>query len=357
MSWVAAGRLLEAVHDDVALTQVVGELAAQLGARSFFGAFGLEGSLHGVAANNGWWTGDQLQLYEREFLAHDPCAAAMLAHWRPQQVIDLERVIGTENFARSRLYQDFIRPLGDDTFRSLGLPFEGLSGKGAVTFQRGERQARFGNEEIALLAHAAPELAQIFVLRARMSGLDQAVVQRSAALDALEETLLVLRPDARLVHANRLGEAELRGARLIELHDGVVRPVGRDERGPFRALLAAAASPGCPPGCGMRLRAADGARGDVLAVALLDGTVLVSIGSTRSAGMAERLRAIYGLSPGEADVALRLYAGEAIEQIAALRGTSRHTVRLQVRAICDKMDCSRQVEIVARVAALPRIGQ
>jgi len=356
MSWVAAGRLLEAVHDDAALTEVVGALAARLGARSFFGAFGLEGELSGVVANNGWWDSEQIDLYQQEFLAHDPCAAAMLAHWRPQQVIDLERVIGTDNFARSHLYQDFIRPMGDDTFRSLGLPFEGLSGKGAVTFQRGVAQARFGNEEIALLAQVAPDLAQVFVLRARMTGLDEAVVQRGAALDALEDTLLVLRSDARLVHANRRGEAELRRARLIALHEGTVRPVGRDDRGPFRAMLAAAVLPECPPGCGMRLSAADGTRAEVLAVPLLDGTVLVSIGNAPAPDIAQRLRSLYGLSPGEADVALRLSAGETIEQIAGQRGTSRHTVRLQVRAICDKMDCSRQAEIVIRVAALPRIG-
>ena len=30
MSWVAAGRLLEAVHDDAALTEVVGALAARI---------------------------------------------------------------------------------------------------------------------------------------------------------------------------------------------------------------------------------------------------------------------------------------------------------------------------------------
>jgi DNA-binding CsgD family transcriptional regulator len=357
MSWVAAGRLLEAVHDDTAFTQVVGELAAQIGARSFFGAFGLSGSMEAVVASNGWWTGPQLDLYERDFLAVDPCAAALLANWRPQQVIDLERVIGSENIARSRLYQDFIRPMGDDTFRALGLPFEGVAGKGAITFQRGEHQARFGNEEIARLVQAAPELAQLFILRSHMARLDQAVVQRGAALDAMDEPLLIVRRDARLVHANCGAELELRLARVIELHGGMVRAVGRDDRGPFRAMLAAAGAGDRAPGGGVRMVDAKGNAIEALAVALLDGTVLVSLGATRTAGMGERLREIYGLSPGEADVAIRLWAGETVDQIAAGRGTSRHTVRLQVRAICDKMGCSRQVEIVSRIAALPRLRQ
>ncbi|QYU68768.1 helix-turn-helix transcriptional regulator [Leptolyngbya sp. 15MV] len=356
MSWVAAGRLLEAVHDDDALTQVVAELATQIGARSFFGGFGLEGGLNAVVANNGWWTGEQLILYDRDFLALDPCAAAMLDNWRPQEVIDLERVIGPENFERSRLYQDFIRPMGDDTFRALGVPFEAGSGKGAITFQRGVTQARFGREEIALLSRAAPDLARLFVLRARLAGNDRAIAQRSAALDALEEALIVVNGDARLVHANRRAEDELRRACAIALHEGRVRPASRADWRAFDVMLAMAASPDCPPGHGMRLSSSDGAHVDLAAVPLLDGTVLLAFGGARSPGIADLLRTIYGLSPGEVDIAMQLWDGETVERIADRRGTSRHTVRLQVRAICDKMGCSRQVEIVSRIAALPRVG-
>ncbi len=356
MSWVAAGRLLEAVHDDDALTQVVAELASQIGARSFFGGFGLDGGLHGVAANNGWWTGEQLEVYGRDFLALDPCAAAMLDNWRPQEVIDLERVIGSDNFERSRLYQDFIRPMGDDTFRALGVPFETGSGKGAITFQRGVAQARFGRDEIARLRFAAPDLARLFALRARMMGMDRAIAQRGAALDALEEALIVVRGDARLVHANRRAEAELRHCAAVELHEGKVRPVNPCDRGPFAAMLAMAASPDCPPGHGMRLSPREGQRIDMVVVPLLDGTVLLALGGLRAPGVPDLLQTIYGLSPGEVDIAMQLWEGETIERIADRRQTSRHTVRLQVRAICDKMDCSRQVEIVSRIAALPRVA-
>lgn len=356
MSWVAASRLLEAVHDDEALTDVVSILSGQLGARSFFGAFGLEGGLQGVVANNGWWDHAQLALYDREFLALDPCAAAMLANWRPQQVIDLEREIGSDNFERSRLYQDFIRPMGDDTFRALGLPFEGPAGKGAITFQRGIAQPRFGSDEVALLTHSATELAQIFILRARIAGMDQAVRERSAALDAVDEALLILRPDGLLVHANSRAESELRRGRLIRLERGRVRPVGRADFARFETMLAQAAAPGSPPGGGMHLVGPGPVSADVVAVRLLDGSVLLSVSNPVMPDVTARLRSIYGLSAGEADIAVRLWAGETVEQIALGRGTSRHTVRFQIRTICLKMDCSRQIEIVTRIAMLPRVG-
>lgn len=356
MDWVGSSRLLEAVHDDEAFTDVLSILSQKLGARSFFGAFGLEGRLKGVVADNGWWSSSQLALYSQKFLAVDPCAEAMLTNWRPQQVIDLELEIGAEAFERSRLYQDFIKPMGDDTFRALGLPLEGPAGKGAITFQRGITQPRFGNEEVALLTQAAAALSQIFVLRAHFIGMDQAVRERSAALDAVDEALLILRPDGRLIHANSRAEAELRLARLIRLKNGRVEPVQRACVRRFEMLLDKAAASDTPPGGGLHLTGTGLVSADVVAVRLLDGTVLVSVSNPVMPDVSARLSSIYGLSAGEADIAVRLWSGETVEQIALGRGTSRHTVRFQIRNICLKMDCSRQIEIVARIAMLPRVG-
>lgn len=66
----------------------------------------------------------------------------------------------------------------------------------------------------------------------------------------------------------------------------------------------------------------------------------------------EHLRAVYGLSQAEAEVAVALADGLSVERIAADRGVSASTVRSQLRAMFAKMDIHRQGELVARVRDL-----
>lgn len=64
------------------------------------------------------------------------------------------------------------------------------------------------------------------------------------------------------------------------------------------------------------------------------------------------LQSIYHLTVSEADVALRLSTGQSPETIAATRGTSLGTVRVQIRALYSKLDVHRQSELVARIKHL-----
>jgi DNA-binding CsgD family transcriptional regulator len=64
------------------------------------------------------------------------------------------------------------------------------------------------------------------------------------------------------------------------------------------------------------------------------------------------LQSAYHLTAAEADVALRLSNGQRPENIAATRGVSLGTVRVQIRTIFTKLDVHRQSELVARVKHL-----
>lgn len=85
------------------------------------------------------------------------------------------------------------------------------------------------------------------------------------------------------------------------------------------------------------------------------GGAPLAIVVVRTAKLRERggaLRSAFGLTRAEADVALALSEGEALEQIAARRGSSIATVRTQVQAIYGKMDVHRQAELAAAVRRL-----
>ncbi len=66
-----------------------------------------------------------------------------------------------------------------------------------------------------------------------------------------------------------------------------------------------------------------------------------------SPGLADHLRALYELSPAEADLARLLCDGHSIEQVAEIRGVSLHTVRAQLKACFGKTGTRRQGEFVA----------
>ena len=354
MGWVATARLVEAIYDAEAFADVVGELAQRIGARSFFGGFGLEGGLSDFAIDNGWWSAEQIALYGSAYLDHDPCVGAMLSNWRPQQVLDLERLIGGREFEHSLLYQDFIRPMGDDTFRALGVPFELAGGKGAVTFQRGIGQAKFSEEEKAALERFAPALAQLFAARGKIVALENTAQRHRGLADSFGRPMMNLTSAGRLVEANAAGSALLKAGQVLELHEGFVRPPAIRMRQSFKdALSAIAAQPGAGMS-GLRLTRPDAPPDEAIALPQMDGTILLEIMPAAAPDLSADLQRIYGLSPSESQVATLLCDGHSIGEIAELRNVSIHTVRLQVRSVAAKMGCSRQVDIVRRIAALPR---
>lgn len=354
MAWVATARLIEAIHDSEAFTDVIGELAKSIGARSYFGGFGLEGGLGDFAIDNGWWSPEQIAIYGNEFIAHDPCVDAMLSNWRPQEVLDLESLIGGRQFEQSLLYQGFIRPIGDDTYRALGVPFEVANGKGAVTFQRGRNQSKFSDEDKATLARAAPALAQLFAARGKLVSLEASAQRHRGLADSFGRPLINVLPNGRLVEANTAGIEFLRRGEVLELHDGLVRPPAIQLRQPFyNALIQVAALPGSGMS-GIRLSRYDAPPDEAIALPMPDGSILLEIMPFVAPDISADLKRIYGLSPSEAQIAGLLCDGYSTGEISELRDTSIHTVRLQVRSIAAKMGCSRQVDIVRRIAALPR---
>jgi DNA-binding CsgD family transcriptional regulator len=63
------------------------------------------------------------------------------------------------------------------------------------------------------------------------------------------------------------------------------------------------------------------------------------------------LRTAFGLTAGEADLALALAAGERLGRIAAQRGVSIETVRTQLKSIFLKTKTRRQSDLVRVVQA------
>lgn len=90
-------------------------------------------------------------------------------------------------------------------------------------------------------------------------------------------------------------------------------------------------------------------------VDLFGGSRVLVVARTRrlaDAHKAALLQSVYGLTAAEADVAVQIASGKAADAIAAARGVSTGTVRLQIKTLLAKVGVTRQVEFVARLGML-----
>lgn len=71
------------------------------------------------------------------------------------------------------------------------------------------------------------------------------------------------------------------------------------------------------------------------------------------------LRALYGLTPAQTEIANGLLTGYTLDEIACLRKVSVGTVRQQLKSIMGKAGVSRQSDLVKLLMTLPpaaRVG-
>jgi len=67
---------------------------------------------------------------------------------------------------------------------------------------------------------------------------------------------------------------------------------------------------------------------------------------------AQLLIRTFGLTPAEADIAIRLAAGQLRTEIARARGVSTETLKVQLRSIYEKTGCGRESQLVRLVGLL-----
>jgi DNA-binding CsgD family transcriptional regulator len=123
----------------------------------------------------------------------------------------------------------------------------------------------------------------------------------------------------------------------------------------LRSVDAAPGSPAPDDAMGVRMRGRSGrwyavhasaAEGDSLACAGHRVVVLTPLGGGERASILARL---YGLSPREREVVVRIARGDSGKQIAAALGLSAHTVQAHIDNACTKIGARGRRELVARL--------
>jgi DNA-binding CsgD family transcriptional regulator len=272
--------------------------------------------------------------------------AGLVPAWRlalPQgRVVRSSEMQANAVFARSAFYNEAIRPMGD---------FYGLVAQVArdhrrdcfVCLHRPKDAKDFSAKDVATLRRLTPHLAAALRIEERLGGLRMQAAGAQAALDRLEDGVLLLDAHAKPVFANRAAEsllarepdlaaalARLAGPGRRELRQGGAFDIMREARQPLRLRVA-------PVG-------AAGEASWLAAYAVATAFVSDPEATTRQRG--EIFAKTYSLTPAEARFAAEIAMGDGRAAAARRLKISPSTAQAHLSRIFEKTGTHRQAELV-----------
>jgi DNA-binding CsgD family transcriptional regulator/PAS domain-containing protein len=220
-------------------------------------------------------------------------------------------------------------------------------------------------ERVDLVNAIVPHLQQALRTQHHLEELKREAADVADAVDSMPAAVLVVGPKASVMHANSVAETTLsgtgalgvRGGRLRAAHGGADDDLQRsvtDALGLTEVGARRGSSLLCPRRDGRRplvlhVFPFTTQRGEHCAPRAL---VVVVDPERRTEPTAPMLRRLFGLTHAEADVAIRVAAGQGLTPIAEELTLSMATVKTHVRHIFEKTDTHRQAELVRLLAAL-----
>lgn len=291
------------------------------------------------------------------------------------RIVTVDEYLGPRNRRRGEFYNLYERPNGAEY--TIGVA---LSRKEAFTLHlgihRGASVGEFGADAREFLARVVPHLARAVLLREALATASARQQMTESALDVLHVGVAITDAKGTLLFINRAGErfvAASRGSLRIErgrLKAQPPRDAARLSASIGQASMTTAGH-GVFAGSEMRLHCEDGPALQLFVTPLSRARLgpefkapagcaalfFCRPGSVRL--NARNVAQLYGLTPAEARLAVRLAKGEGAKQAAERLGVSPHTVRAQTKAIFAKTGCRRQSELVSALlqGILPQLDR
>jgi DNA-binding CsgD family transcriptional regulator len=348
----------DALLDDEVLAQLPSRMATAYGGRSCVLHWWHTDGTAEIVSHNGYYPDDQMQNYAENFTGTDLWSIRAVRSECVNKVWNADELVLPSEYERSEFYNEWIRQMGDDTFHCLGTVVKTRWGMGFVGIHRGRSQGTFEEDQVRALTHDIVDLRRMLAMRGRLSAGLKRAKEADAILDSLGHAFITVTADARVVHTNAAGSELIRRRDGLTVRGDRLAAGGRAPERELRNAIALAAHSGDCRASAVSVPRRDGGRYDLTIVPLNMGEanrrVLVAVrdSSHLDCSLAERLRALFGLSPAEAEIAMLIANGHSPADISDERAVSIGTVRLQIKSIALKMECGRQSAIASVVNRL-----
>lgn len=354
-------QIYDAAVDEGALAALPGHLASAMGARST-NLLTLTPQWEVEALNFSYFTAEMNEYFFQNALwEHDLWMQLAMKHAQNGRVSSCDEYMTPDTFKSGVFYNDFIRRFGDDTVHCFGTSFRAGSKLYTLGIQRAEGGGAFEAEQVASLQALVPHLTRALALKDRMAIAKSEAAAATAVLDRMRVSILRLDRIGRILFANRRAELLLGqgdGIRFLNqrirfsqvaLQDRFDNAVmsAADRKGGLGDAMTCHRPSLAPPYKILVAPANMGLHGQAL--------VLIDDQSNETATLAQVFASMFGLTAGEARIAVLLSEGLTPEEAANVRQVSITTVRTQVRSILSKMDRRRLAEAtidLARIAAV-----
>ncbi len=353
--------IYDAATDDAAFDRLALTLADAVGARSGVLHWGRAPQHIAEISYSGYFSEAQMALYDEEFQGDDLWGIALERAETVNRVWNVEALVPAPTYEASRIYNEWIRGMGDDTFHCLGGVIQKDGTTGHIGLHRGRAQQPFSEAELRAVQDSIDHIGRMFAIRSKLDRARHYGRSLHATLDMVGHAVFTLHPNGALIDCNHLADLLLRRGDALSLRQRQLKALDpRDDEALQTALRAAAARQGGQASAIFVHR--DQGPPYVLSIAALQVgmerqiVVIATDPADRDMSLASRIRALYGLTKAEADVAEALCRGQGLEELSQERGVALNTVRTQIKNIYVKLDCSRQSELVARLGTLPRLG-
>ncbi|MCY1427647.1 hypothetical protein D9M71_435040 [compost metagenome] len=285
------------------------------------------------------------------------------------KVVTLEEFVSQEDWLNSEFYKNFLEPVG--VFHILGADITTSDGALCrIRVCRGVESPGFVDEDKAFLAHFIPHLERSVALHTQINRIETERNLYAGAVDQFAVGTIILDENGKILQTNQVAD------RLLKEKDGLKISADNLQVGTprdcqeFRRLVKQAlqSQRGERPSVveAMRVQRPSG-RADlgiiVRSVPLSEWNegkhcpsvvIFVSDPEQEASAPQEIVKALFDLTPAEAQLAMLLANGLTLDEASEELGISRNTARAHLRATFSKTGVTRQtmlVRLILRSAA------
>lgn len=297
--------------------------------------------------------------YQEQFFTIDP-----FTNLPPGKVVTQQELVPDEELLESEYYQNYLKPIG--LFHILGVDTiepDGMQARLRIARRPGEDA--FGEPHKSLCEELLPHLRRAIQIHARLNRTESERDLYAGAVNQLSVATLILDERGQVLKFNSVAESVLAQKDGLQVINDTLTVAERNVNSQLQQLLdsAIAAQRAGTTGMARALRIPRPSGRAELGLVIrpvpvsewAEGqsspcvAIFISDPEQQESASQQLLSELFGLTPAEANLAVKLARGLSLAQLSEEQHISQHTARAQLKSVFAKTGVARQAELVRLV--------